>query len=150
LVANLAFAAGIFVAGWWSDKTSPRLVLAVGSGAVAVLGLGFGAGLGSGSLVGVAVTLSLSLFVMGLVYGPLGAWLPSLFSVSVRYTGISLAFNIGGIIGGAVAPFAAQWLAAHGGVAYVGLFLTVAGAITLVGVLASRPADVVRNLVLVD
>jgi hypothetical protein len=47
----------------------------------------------------------------------------------VRYTGISVAFNVGGIIGGAMAPFAAQYLAQHGGTAYVGLFLTVAGSL---------------------
>jgi hypothetical protein len=59
----------------------------------------------------------------------------------VRYTGISIAFNVGGIIGGALAPFAAQLLAARGGTGSVGLFLTVAGAVTLMGVLfAPKPA----------
>jgi len=71
---------------------------------------------------------------MGLAYGPLGAWLPTLYPTGVRYTGISIAFNCGGIIGGALAPFAAIWLAGIGGVAYVGLFLTAAGAVTLAGV----------------
>jgi len=80
------------------------------------------------------------LLVMGLTYGPLGAWLPSLYPVGVRYTGISIAFNCGGILGGAFAPFAASWLAAQGGVAWVGLFLTLAGGVTLAGVaLAPRP-----------
>jgi hypothetical protein len=82
----------------------------------------------------VFATLALTLFVMGLVYGPLGAWLPTLYAVPVRYTGMSIAFNVGGIIGGALAPFAAQALAMAGGTAMVGLFLTVAGAITLAGV----------------
>ena len=82
----------------------------------------------------VFATLAASLFVMGLAYGPLGAWLPTLYPVAVRYTGISVAFNMGGIIGGALAPFAAAWLAGIGGTAYVGLFLTLAGAMTLAGV----------------
>jgi hypothetical protein len=30
--------------------------------------------------------LSIALFVMGFVYGPLGAWLPSLFPPAIRYT----------------------------------------------------------------
>eukprot|EP01034_Spumella_vulgaris_P014685 gene14685-18767_t len=34
--------------------------------------------------------------LMGLVYGPLGAWLPGLFPARVRYTGASVAFNVGG------------------------------------------------------
>ncbi len=44
--------------------------------------------------------LSFALLVMGFTYGPLGAWLPTLFPVPLRYTGVSVAFNGGGIIGG--------------------------------------------------
>ena len=140
LGANTFLALGIATAGWWADKTSARTVLGWGAGLTVVVGLLFGSGLGSGSLAVVFATLSAALFVMGLAYGPLGAWLPTLYAVPVRYTGISLAFNLGGIIGGALAPFGAQLLADRGGTAYVGLFLTAAGAITLIGVLAGRAA----------
>ncbi len=140
LGANCFLALGIVVAGWWADQTSPRTVLASGAVLTVLIGLGFGTGLGSGSLPVVFVTLAAALFVMGLTYGPLGAWLPTLFAVPVRYTGIGLAFNLGGIIGGALAPFAAQALADRGGTPYVGLFLTFAGALTLAGVLAGRRA----------
>lgn len=134
LGANTFFALGILLAGWWADKASVQRVLGTGAALTAVMGLVFGTGLGSGSLPVVFATLAGSLFLMGLAYGPLGAWLPTLFPVPVRYTGISLAFNVGGIIGGALAPFAAAWAAAEGGTAYVGMFLTLAGAMTLAGV----------------
>lgn len=140
LGANAFLAIGILLAGWWADRTSARNVLAKGAALTAVIGLVFGAGLGSGSLPLVFLTLAAALLVMGLTYGPLGAWLPTLYAVPVRYTGISVAFNVGGIIGGAMAPFAAQYLAQHGGTAYVGLFLTVAGSLTLAGVLFGRKA----------
>ncbi len=135
LAANTFLAIGIFVAGWWADKASARTVLAAGAALTALVGLVFGSGLGSGSLPLVFVTLAGALFVMGLCYGPLGSWLPTLFAVPVRYTGISVAFNMGGIVGGALAPFAAALLAERGGTAYVGLFLTLAGLVTLAGVL---------------
>ena len=134
LGANTFLALGIAVAGWWADHAGARKVLGTGAALTALLGLVFGSGLGSGSLPLVFATLAGSLFVMGLAYGPLGGWLPTLYPVSVRYSGISVAFNLGGIIGGALAPFAASWLAARGGTGYVGLFLTVAGALTLIGV----------------
>lgn len=140
LGANTFLAIGILLAGWWADRTSARNVLGKGAALTAVIGLVFGAGLGSGSLLLVFLTLAAALLVMGLTYGPLGAWLPTLYAVQVRYTGISVAFNVGGIIGGAMAPFAAQYLAQHGGTAYVGLFLTVAGSLTLAGVLFGRKA----------
>ena len=133
--ANSFLALGILVAGYWADKASAKVVLGTGAGLTVLVGLVFGPGLGSASLPVVFATLAASLFVMGLAYGPLGAWLPTLYPVAVRYTGISVAFNMGGIIGGALAPFAAAWLASIGGTAYVGLFLTLAGAMTLGGVL---------------
>lgn len=135
LAADVVFAIGIVVSGWWSDKTSPRTVMAVGAGLTVLVGFGFGSGLGSGSLWLMFLTMASALFVMGLCYGPLGAWLPSLYDVPVRYTGISLAFNLGGIVGGALAPFGAAWLAEHGGVAWTGLVLSAAGVVTLAGVL---------------
>ncbi|MBA3053395.1 MAG: MHS family MFS transporter [Sphingomonadales bacterium] len=144
LGANTFLALGILTAGWWADKTSARNVLAKGAALTALIGLGFGSGLGSGSLFIVFLTLAAALFVMGLTYGPLGSWLPTLYAVPVRYTGISLAFNLGGIIGGALAPFGAQLLAERGGTAYVGLFLTAAGALTLMGVLGGKAAREAR------
>jgi hypothetical protein len=135
LAADVVFAIGIVVSGWWADKTSPRTVMAVGAGLTVLVGLGFGSGLGSGSLWLMFLTMASALFVMGLCYGPLGAWLPGLYAVPVRYTGISLAFNLGGIVGGALAPFGAAWLAEHGGVAWTGLVLSAAGVVTLAGVL---------------
>jgi len=145
LVANFALAIGIVVAGYWSDRTSPARVLRAGAGLTVVVGLVFGSGLASGSVPIALLTLAAALFVMGFAYGPLGAWLPTLFPTGVRYTGISIAFNCGGILGGALAPFAASWLAQTGGVAYVGLFLTLAGGVTLLGV-RFAPALPVRSV----
>ena len=85
----------------------------------------------SGSPLGVLCFLSLGLALMGLTYGPLGTALAGLFPTSVRYTGASLTFNLAGIVGASLAPYIATWLAQHFGVAYVGYYLTAAGAVTL-------------------
>jgi predicted MFS family arabinose efflux permease len=139
LAANLFLALGIVWAAVGSDRISPRWMLACGSVATIVLGLVFGPALAGGSLALVFATLAAGLVVMGFVYGPLGGWMPTLFPVTVRYTGMSIAFNGGGIVGGAVAPIAAQMLSASGGVWLVGLFLSVAGLLTLLGVILGRP-----------
>jgi MFS family permease len=140
LAANVFLALGIALAAVWSDRTSPGRVLAWGAALTIPIGLVFGAGLASGSLLVVFATLASALFVMGLTYGPLGSWLPSLFPVPVRYTGISVAFNVGGIIGGAVTPFGAKLWADHGHGASVGLLLSAAGLLTLLGISLARPA----------
>lgn len=139
LAANCFLAVGIVAAAIHSDRASPRRMLGIGALATVVLGLVFGAGLGSGSLWLVFATLAAALLVMGYVYGPLGAWLPTLFPVPVRYSGISVAFNAGGIVGGAVTPVLAQMLAVEGRGGQAGLLLSAAGLVTLLGVSLARP-----------
>jgi MFS family permease len=139
LGANCFLALGIVLAAIAADRSSSRRVLSLGAVATVGIGLVFGMGLASGSLATVFATLAAALFVMGFVYGPLGGWLPTLFPVPVRYTGISIAFNTGGIVGGALTPLAAQGLSAGGMGGYVGALLVGAGVLTLVGVSLARP-----------
>ncbi|MDL1867341.1 MHS family MFS transporter [Betaproteobacteria bacterium PRO4] len=138
LAAIMFLAAGIIIAGIRSDKVSANQVLGWGCAATIGLGLIFGPILGSGSLWLVWAVLSLALFIMGFVYGPLGVWLPSLFPARIRYTGVSVAFNAGGILGGALAPIAAQALNDTGGTPVVGLYLTMAGIFSLAGLKLAR------------
>ncbi|CAH0224614.1 Inner membrane metabolite transport protein YhjE [Arthrobacter sp. Bi26] len=46
----------------------------------------------------------------GLTYGPLSALFAEMFPAEIRYSGISIAYAIGAILGGAFAPLAAEWL----------------------------------------
>jgi MFS family permease len=136
LIAILFMAAGIAIAGWWSDRSSPRTVLMWGCAATVVAGMLL-APLMAGPLLLAALFLAFALFVMGFVYGPVGAWLPDQFPARVRYTGASIAFNVGGVIGGALTPFAAQALSARG-LGWVGLYLAAAGMLSWIGLAASR------------
>jgi MFS family permease len=135
LIAMPFLAAGILCSGIWSDRQNPRRVLIAGCGIAVPLGLLLAPALASGSLVVIWLFLSAALFVMGLVYGPLGAWMPSLFPARVRYTGVSLAFTVGGILGGGIAPIVAQTLAIHGGLPWVGLYLSAAALLSLMALL---------------
>jgi MFS family permease len=64
------------------------------------------------------------------------------FPTSVRYTGASMTFNLAGIVGASLAPYAATWLQSHYGLAHVGYYLLAAAVITLVCILASRKGEV--------
>ncbi len=141
LAANLFLAIGIMLAAIGSDRSSPARMLLWGAGATVVFGFVFGPGLASGSGLVVFATLASALMIMGFVYGPLGGWLPRLFPVPLRYTGISVAFNAGGIIGGAVTPILAQMLAGQGLGAQAGWLLSLAGIVTIIGVSLARPAS---------
>jgi metabolite-proton symporter len=124
-------ALGVVAAGYWSDAANPRRVLMAGCVAAIVSGFVLSPMLGSGSLLVIWAFLALSQAIMGLIYGPLGAFLPSLFPARVRYTGVSVAFNVGGILGGGLAPLVAQALADRGGLVPVGLYLSAAALVSL-------------------
>jgi MFS family permease len=133
LGAILFLALGIVLAGWAADRTDPARVLIAGCAATVPLGFVFGGGFVSGEPGLLFMLLSVTLFLMGFAYGPLGDWLTGRFPALVRYTGASFAFNVGGIIGGAMAPSAAQWLVSGYGIAAVGYYLTAAAMLSLIG-----------------
>jgi len=141
IFAILFMAVGIALSGLMSDRIGAGRVLIGGTVGAILVGLLLAPALQSGSLVTIFVGLSVALFVMGFVYGPLGAWLPGLFPARVRYTGVSMAFNLAGILGGAVTPVAAQALAQFGGLIWVGLYLAVASGISLVALLVLRARE---------
>ena len=138
LAASLVQAVGLLVAGWASDRYGVRATLIFGAVAAMVIGLLFGPGLMAPSLGVVFIALAGALFIMGFVYAPLAAWMASLFPVALRYSGMSVAFSLGGIIGGAIMPIYAKLLADGGQGAYVGLLISAAGLMTLLGVTLSR------------
>lgn len=138
LGAILFMALGIVLAGWWSDLTSPKAMLLAGCAGTILVGALMAPLFGSGSLPAIWLFLSLALFVMGFLYGPLGTYLPDLFPARVRYSGASISFNVGGILGGAVAPIAGQALAERGGLFYVGLYLAAAAVISATAMASLR------------
>ncbi len=50
----------------------------------------------------------------------------------MRYTGAGAAYNLGGILGASLAPYIAARLAAHGGLSWVGGYISAAAAISLI------------------
>lgn len=138
LGAILFLALGIVLAGWLSDRFSPRTVLMTGCFGTAIAGALLAPLLGSGEGMRIFTWLSLALLTMGFVYGPLGAFLPSLFPPRVRYTGASLTFNAAGILGAAPVPLVAQWLAERGGLAFIGYYLIAAAIVSFTGLFLCR------------
>jgi len=83
--------------------------------------------------------LGLSLFAIGngFTYGQQAAYFAELFPASIRYTGVSITYAIGAILGGAFAPMIAAWLVATTGSAtavafYIAAVMVIAFVATLV------------------
>ena len=138
LFAILFLAGGILVSGALSDRFGARSVLMAGCALTIVIALSIVPLLGSGEPARVALFLAGALFAMGLVYGPLGSWLPGLFPPLVRYSGASVAFNVAGILGGGLAPLIAQRLSDELGLQAVGWYLAGCALLSLLGLAGLR------------
>ncbi|NKF85104.1 MFS transporter [Ralstonia solanacearum] len=126
------------LSAWASDRWGRKPVLLTGILAAILSGFTMAPLLGSGSTPLVALFLILELFLMGVTFAPMGALLPELFPTHVRYTGAGVSYNLGGILGASIAPYIAQVLAAQGGLAWVGAYVSAAAAVSLAGVLCMR------------
>lgn len=118
-----------------AERSSPRRILIVATLGLIVFGLGCGRVLGFGTFGGALTFCIVGLSLAGLSYGPLGTMLAGLFPTSVRYTGISLTFNLAGILGASLTPYIATWLATTHGLASVGHYLSAVSAVTLFALL---------------
>jgi metabolite-proton symporter len=136
LFAILFFALFIPISARLAEQGRRRMLMWVNLG-VGAFGLVL-APLFEGGTAGAVTMMVLGMSLVGLVYGPLGTVLSELFPTAVRYSGSSLTFNLAGIFGASLAPYAATYLAKTYGLQYVGYYLTVAAVLSLIGLYLTR------------
>jgi metabolite-proton symporter len=137
-IAILFMAAATPLSAMAGDRYGRRPVLIVASSAALLSGFLLAPMLGSGSPIQITIFLSIELFLMGATFAPMGALLPELFPTAVRYTGAGAAYSLGGILGASLAPYIAQQLVLHGGLAWVGGYISAAAAISLLAAFMLR------------
>ena len=143
MVSVCVFALFIVLSCVFADRIGRRRVIICSSVALLAFAALFPL-LMNRAVVGVHNTAAAMLFLclgfalMGIAFGPIGALLPELFSVNVRYTGSGIGYNIAAIVGAAFVPSVATWLSSHWGVGSVGLYLGVMALCCLVAILTCR------------
>ncbi len=125
-----------------ADRVGRRRALIGTSVAIGLFGFLIGPLFVAGSIPSVLLFSVLGFALMGFTYGPIGTALAEIFPTAVRYTGASLTFNLGSIVGASLAPFIATWLASNYSLGHVGYYLTAAALVTILALLAmGKPAD---------
>ncbi len=119
------------LAGRLADRIGRRVTFLIGFGIQAVVVFPVFWLVDAGGLPGLYVAVLLISSGLGLTYGPLAAWYAEIFPASVRFSGVSITYAIGAVLGGAFAPMIAQMLlGATGTTASVSAYLLFA---TLLG-----------------
>ena len=123
------------IGGWIGDKIGRRNTYFIGWAAQLVGVLLLFPLVNTGSVGMLALGLVVLTVGLGLTYGPQAALYAELFPASIRFSGVSISYAIGAILGGAFAPTIAQALVdATGGTTAVTVYLA---GMTVIGFLAT-------------
>ncbi|MFE6623735.1 MFS transporter [Streptomyces sp. NPDC008086] len=111
---GIAFAA-IPYFGRLSDRVGRKPVIYAGIAAEAVLAFPFFWMLDTRSVPLLFVAYALMMLAFSANYGPIATFLAELFGARVRYSGLSVAYMLSGLLGSAATPAVTAWLLAGTG-----------------------------------
>jgi MFS transporter, MHS family, shikimate and dehydroshikimate transport protein len=141
---SLATLAELFVmpfSGWLSDRVGRRTIYLAGTafGILLAFPIFWLFETRDTTIVTLAIVAGIVL-CQGIVFALHASFMPELFGTNVRYSGISLGFQLGAAIGGGLTPVIATAIVAWSGGATwpVSLMLVVLGLITFFAVLSTR------------
>jgi MFS family permease len=124
-----------FLAASYSDRHGRRGIYLAGAALLGVWAFAIFPLIDTGNYLLIILAITGGLTFLGMQYGPQAAFYTELFSTHVRYSGASLGYQIGAILGGAFAPSLAVLLWKEYGIIYVSAYIAVAALITIVSVL---------------
>lgn len=142
LVAHAVHFAIVPFVGYLADRFGRRPVYMVG----AVLGATWGffafPMMNSGNYVVITAAVTLGLMIHAFMYAPQPAIMAEMFPTRMRYSGVSLGYQVTSIVAGSLAPLiAVKLLDIYDSAVPVAIYLAIACTITLVAVLFTRETN---------
>lgn len=96
--------------GKLSDKYGRKPIIAAGIAAEALLAFPFFWLINTGEVWAVFLAYGLMMIAFSANYGPIATFLAELFGSKVRYSGLSIAYMLSGLLGSAITPAITVWL----------------------------------------
>ena len=122
-----------------SDRIGRRPVYALGAFGLAIWGFVLFGLLGSGNNGSIVLALVVGLVLHGAMYGPQAAFITELFPTRIRYSGVSIAYQLTSIVAGSLAPIIALWLyKQYDSATPVAIYVGVACAVSGISALLAR------------
>ncbi|MHC1560038.1 MFS transporter [Actinomycetospora sp. C-140] len=139
MISTVIWVATIVVAAMLSDRYGARPVYVVGAITAVLWPLPMFALVNTGSAALAGLGFAVAAVVQGIMAGAQGGLFSEIFPVRVRYSGISIAYQIGGMVGGAITPLVATALfGATGSSTPIALYVSALSLLTLLAVFGLR------------
>jgi len=134
-VAAACWLATTLLGGWLGDRIGRVRTFQIGYLLLALWAIPMWHFIESADIAQFALALSVLSLPLGLTYGPQAALYAEMFPAGVRYSGVSVGYALGSILGGAFAAMIAQWIVSTTGRPWlVGLYLIAMSAVSFVAV----------------
>ncbi len=125
--------------GALSDKIGRRPVYAIGAGGMALWGFGFFRLLESGATPNIVLAMVIGLVLHGAMYGPQAAFMTEMFTTPVRYSGVSISYQLTSIFAGSLAPIISLELFRRTGSATpIAIYLLITCGVSFIAALAAH------------
>ena len=131
LIASAVMVPTQFYFSGLSDRVGRKKIYRAGALLTGLWGFALFPMIDTGSLTLITAGITIGLVFVGMQYGPQAAYFTELFSTEVRYSGASLGYQIGAILGGALAPTIAVLLWNELGIIFVSVYILIAALLTL-------------------
>ncbi|MDC0590930.1 MHS family MFS transporter [Gammaproteobacteria bacterium] len=118
----------------YSDRNGRKGIFMTGAVLTALWSFAIFPLVDTGNFYFVVLAIAGGLTFLGMMYGPQAAFFAELFSTEVRYSGASLGYQIGAIIGGSFAPTIATLLWKNYDIFWVSVYIAFASLLSLVSV----------------
>ncbi|MEJ2860745.1 MFS transporter [Actinomycetospora flava] len=139
MLSTVVWVATIVGAAVLSDRYGSRPVYVIGALTAVIWPLPMFALVNTGSAALAGLAFAVAAVVQGIMAGAQGGLFSEIFPVRVRYSGISIAYQIGGMVGGAVTPIVATALfGATGSSTPIALYVAALSLLTLLAVFGLR------------
>ena len=125
----------LFIASAYSDRHGRRGIYMLGAVLTGAWAFAMFPLIDTSNFLLIVLAMSGGHIFVAMMYGPQAAFLAELFSTHVRYSGASLGYQLGAILGGAMAPIIATFLWSEFGTIYIAIYIALASVLTLTSVL---------------
>ncbi len=146
IIGSVTWMAAIVGSAVLADRIGRKPVFLAGAVLATVWSVPFFLLVDTAQPVIMAVAIVVATAGVAVMAGPQAALIADVFPVHIRYSGTSTAYQVGSVLGGAVAPLAATALfAAYDSSAPIGIYMAVMGLITLVSMAALAVPSAARS-----